>query len=99
MSDRPPSQAKGPYGRPTSFGLPISGYKGWMPVQFSRGKHLPPQEGFKNVVTNQEFIPKEGWKGEPPAPTGELNTHTSDAYRKGWERIFGGKEESCQPNQ
>jgi hypothetical protein len=100
MSDRPPSRDPGPYGRGTSFGLPTSGFKGWMPVQFSRGKHLPPQEGFKNVVDNREFIPKEGWNGEPPEPTGELTSvrHAGDAYRMGWERIWGSGSAS-QPSE
>jgi hypothetical protein len=92
VEERPPSRATGPYGRGTSFGRDTSGYKGWMPVQFKAGTRSGGiQEGFKNVLTNEEFIPKNGWNGEPPCPTGELATtrHSGDAYREGWERIFG----------
>lgn len=88
------SRAVGSYGRETSFGHDTSGFKGWMPVLFSNGKERPPSEGFKNVLTNQEFIPPEGFNGEPPFPTGELTAvrHSSQAYCEGWERIFGNKE-------
>jgi len=95
MKDRATSRAKGPYGRGTSFGRDTSGFKGWMPVMFKQGTYGgPPQEGFKNVLTNEEHIPKEGWNGEPPGPTGELVArHASDAYCEGWDRIWGKKED------
>src|SRR5512137_398576 len=88
------SRAKGPYDRETSFGHDTSGYKGWMPVYFNEGKNRPPSEGFKNVLTNQEYRPPEGHNGEPPFPTGEIITvrHSGDAYREGWDRIWGHKE-------
>jgi hypothetical protein len=88
------AQAKSPSGRETSFGLPTSGHKGWMPVMFKDGTsgQRPDQEGYKNVVTNEEFIPPGGWKDGPPGPTGETVRHASDAYCKGWDRIWGKKE-------
>ena len=87
------SRALGPSGRETSFGHNTSGYKGWMPVLFSNGKGRPPSEGFKNVLTNQEFRPPEGFNGEPPCPTGEpIPMHSTEAYRSGWDRIWGNKE-------
>lgn len=94
MADRN-SRAKSASGRETSFGLPTSGFKGWMPVMFKDGTHgkRAPAEGYKNVLTNEEFIHPDGWNGSPPGPTGELITrHASDAYCDGWERIFGKKE-------
>jgi hypothetical protein len=65
-----------------------------MPVLLKDGTNgrRPPQEGFKHVLDNREFIPEKGWNGEPPGPTGEPVRHASDAYREGWERIFGDKE-------
>ena len=89
MAERPPSRAKSSSGRETSFGLPTSGFKGWMPVLLKDGTHSKraPQEGYKNVVTNREFIPPGGWNDPPPAPTGEPVRLPSDAYREGYERI------------
>jgi len=51
-------------------------------------------EGFKNVLTGQEVMPEKGHNGEPPCPTGDLATvrHSGDAYKQGWERIWGSKE-------
>lgn len=72
-----------------------SGYKGWWPMKFFEGKDCfgVPQtsEGFKNVLTGQEVMPEKGHNGEPPCPTGDLATvrHSSDAYKAGWERIWG----------
>jgi hypothetical protein len=94
MRDRPTSRAKSSSGRETSFGRDTSGYKGWIPILFKQGTHGgPPQEGFKNVLTNEEVVPQKGWNGEPPGPTGELTTRHSSAYCEGWERIWGKKEE------
>jgi len=91
--DRPTSRSKSASGRESSFGRNTSGHKGWMPVVFKNGTHGKTQEGFKNVLNNEEFIPKEGFNGEPPYPTGEVvPCHASAAYREGWERIFGKKE-------
>ena len=89
MKDRAPSRAKSSSGRETSFGLPTSGYKGWMPVLLKDGSHSKrePQEGYKNVITNAEFVPPGGWNDAPPCPTGELNTHTSQAYRDRYDLI------------
>ena len=87
-------RAKSSSGRETSFGLPTSGYKGWMPVLLKDGSESkrPAQEGYKNVVTNQEFIPPGGWSDPPPGRTGEPIRHAGDDYREGWERTFGKKE-------
>ena len=83
------SRAKSSSGRETSFGLPTSGHKGWMPVLLKDGSHSkkPPQEGYKNVITNAEFIPPGGWNDDPPGRTGELNTHTSPLYRENYDQI------------
>lgn len=87
------SRAVGPYGRPTSFGQKTSGHKGWMPVFFSNGKNARPSEGYKNVLTNQEFRPPGGHNDDPPGRTGEaIPLHSTDAYREGWDRIWGKKE-------
>jgi len=87
------SQAKSPSGRETSFGLPTAGYKGWMPVLLKDGSHSKrPQEGYKNVITNQEFIPPGGWNDDPPCPTGEPVRQSSDTYREGYSRIKWNKE-------
>jgi len=83
------SQAKSPSGRETSFGLPTSGYKGWIPCRFKAGScdKNPPKEGWKHCVTNIEYTPPEGWNGEPPSMTGEKIRTPSDSYREGYERI------------
>jgi hypothetical protein len=65
-----------------------------MPILFKNGTQGKTQEGYKNVITNEEYCPPNGWNGEPPGPTGELVTrHASDAYCEGWERIWGKKED------
>jgi hypothetical protein len=92
MSDRPTSRAKSSSGRETSFGRDISGFKGWMPVYFSEGKGRPAKEGYKNVLTNQEYMPPGGHNDAPPSPTGEtIPLHSTDAYRAGYDRIWGKK--------
>ena len=55
-------------------------------------------EGYKNVITNQEFIPRGGWNDAPPGPTGELNTHTSPLYRKNYDAIRWNKEDDHEPS-
>jgi len=91
------SRAAGPYGRGTSFGRDTSGFRGWMPVLFSNGKHCRPSEGFKNVLTNEECRPPGGFNGEPPGPTGEtIPVHSTDAYRAGWDRIWGQRDGTKQ---
>ena len=94
MSERPPSRARSSSGRETSFGLPTSGYRGWMPVQFKDGtaERRPPQQGYKNVITNEEYTPPGGWNDPPPGPTGETVRHASDAYRRGYDQIKWNKE-------
>jgi hypothetical protein len=89
VEERPPSRAKSSSGRETSFGLPTSGHKGWMPVMFKDGTagRRPPREGYKNVTTNEEFIPPGGWNDSPPYRTGELNTHVSLLYRENYDQI------------
>lgn len=70
-----------------------SGHKGWWPVKFYEGRNpdgsTKTSEGFKNVLTNQEVIPREGWNGEPPGPTGDLSNcrHVSEKYRQGYDLI------------
>ena len=83
------SQAKSSSGRETSFGLPTSGFKGWMPVLLKDGSHSKraPQEGYKNVIDNREYIPPGGWNDGPPSLTGEKIHHASDAFREGYDRI------------
>ena len=72
-----------------------SGYRGWWPLKFFEGKNWDgtpkTTEGFRNVLTGQEVTPEKGHNGEPPYPTGDLATvrHSSDAYREGWEQIWG----------
>lgn len=80
----------GPYGRPNSFGRNTSGFRGWMPVNFVTGTGTlkREQKGWKNVLTNQEFTPPEGWNGEPPCPTGELVArHVGDLFRQNYDQI------------
>lgn len=74
-----------------------SGYKGWKEVVYHEGKvngQMVGREGFRNVINGQEFVPEGGWNGSPPYPTGDLTNcrHISDAYRQGWNRIWGGKD-------
>jgi hypothetical protein len=70
-----------------------AGYKGWAEVNFFEGKTKDGQmvgnQGFRNIITGQDYRPENGWDGEPPAPTGDLANvrHVSDAYREGYERI------------
>jgi hypothetical protein len=90
------SRAPGPYGRGTSFGRDTSGYRGQMPVLFSNGKGRRPSEGYKNVLTNEESRPPGGWNDPPPCPTGDtIPLHSTDAYRDGWDRIWGKKEQTA----
>jgi hypothetical protein len=65
-----------------------------MPCRFKAGTYdkNPPKEGWKHVVTNEEYTPPEGWNGEPPGPTGEPVRHASDAYRRGYDQIIWNKE-------
>jgi len=94
------SQAKSPSGRETSFGLPTSGFKGWIPCLLKDGSHSKrePQESYKHCITNQEYTPPGGWNDPPPCPTGELNTHTSPLYRKNYEAIRWNKESDHVPS-
>ena len=100
MSERPSSQAKSSSGRETSFGLPTSGFRGWMPIVFKNGtySHRPDQEGYKNVIDNREYIPPNGWNDPPPGPTGERVRHASDAYREGYDRIKWDSGSANPPN-
>jgi hypothetical protein len=86
--------------------IETSGYKPWWPMKFHEGRNpdgtFKTSEGFRNAVTNEEFIPPEGWNGEPPARgIGELATvrHAGDAYREGYERIKWDSESASQPSQ
>ena len=78
----------------------VAGYKGWRETKFFAGKNpdgtVRTRDGFKNVLTDQE------WHGkEPPGPTGDLATvrHCSDAYKEGWERIWGKNQSEETPNE
>ena len=89
MAERPPSRAKSSSGRETSFGLPTSGYKAWIPCQFKDGtaQRRPPQQGYKNAITNEEYTPPGGWNDPPPGLTGEKIRTPSDEYRKNYDLI------------
>lgn len=65
-----------------------------MPVLLKDGSHSkrPPQEGYKNVLTNAEYIPPGGWNDAPPCPTGEPVRQASDAYCRGYDQIKWDKE-------
>lgn len=85
--------------------MDTAGYKGWWPMKVHT--HMGPdgeprgRECFKSVVDGQMVVPENGWNGEPPAPTGDSSTarHSSDAYREGWERIWGsGSANRQSPN-
>jgi hypothetical protein len=71
----------------------VSGFKGWMPVKFGMGKDADGKirtvEGFKNVLTDQEYVPPGGHNDAPPGPTGDLACvrHNSEAFRKNYETI------------
>jgi hypothetical protein len=88
------SQAKSSSGRETSFGLPTSGFKGWIPCLLKDGSHSKrePQESYKHCITNQEYTPPGGWNDPPPCPTGEPVRQASDAYRRGYDQIKWNKE-------
>jgi hypothetical protein len=80
--------------------LDTSGYRGWMPVKFYKGKdafgNIKTREGYKNTQNDQEFIPEGGWNVDPPYPTGELGTvrHSGDDYREGYERIRWNRDDA-----
>lgn len=83
------SRALGPYGRGTSFGLPTSGHKEWMPCLFDNGKNRKPSEGYKNVLTNQEVRPPGGHNDPPPKPTegAVIPLYSTNIYRKNYDNI------------
>lgn len=72
-----------------------AGHKGWWPMRVFEGHNpdgtMQGREAFKSVVDGKLVIPEKGWNGEPPHPTGDLANcrHVSEAYREGWERIWG----------
>ena len=80
--------------------MPEAGYERWWPVKFYEGANrdgsLRAREGFKNTLTDQEIIPPEGWNADlSKLDHGDLACvqHSGDAYREGWERIWGKKPE------
>lgn len=48
--------------------MPTSGFKRWRPHTFFEGWNddgtMRTRQGFKNTLTDQEFIPPEGWDGD-----------------------------------
>jgi len=68
-----------------------AGYQGWKEVKFFEGKDpdgkMTGSEGFRNIVDGREFIPENGWDGEPPYPTGEPCRCASGAYRRNYDLI------------
>lgn len=77
--------------------MDTSGYKGWWPMKIHTGQGPDGeplgQECFKSVVDGKMVVPENGWDGEPGPPTGDIASvrHVGDAYRNGWERIWGEK--------
>jgi hypothetical protein len=76
-----------------------AGFQRWRPHTFFEGWNgdgtMRTREGFKNTLTDQEITPPAGWN----ADLGNLDhgdiacvQHSGDAYREGWERIWGQKE-------
>lgn len=81
--------------------MDTSGFKGWWPMRFFEGKgpggQMQGQEGFRNVLTGQEFKPESGWDGEPPCPTGDLGCarHASlGGTPEFWQAMAAAKETS-----
>jgi hypothetical protein len=89
MRDRATSRAKSPSGRETSFGRDTAGHKAWIPCLLKDGTHgkRPPQESYKNAITNEEYTPPRGWNDPPPGLTGEKVRTPSDEYRRNYELI------------
>jgi hypothetical protein len=64
-----------------------------MPVLFHEGKapdgSTKTSEGYKNVLTSEEYRPPNGHNDPPPCPTGELITlnSASDLYRQNYDQI------------
>ena len=79
--------------------LDVDGSNQWMPLKFHSGKNpdgsIRTKEGYKNKLTDQEFIPEGGWKEDPPY-TAERCRSVSDRYKDGWERIWGQKSADGQ---
>jgi hypothetical protein len=73
--------------------IETSGYKGWWPMMIHEGRNpddsMRGSQGFKNVTTGETVVPRDGWNGEPPGPTGDLACchHASEAYRRGYDQI------------
>ena len=85
---------------PTNVGnrlkMPEAGFRRWRPHTFFEGYNkdgsVRAREGFKNLLTDQEVIPPEGWNSDlSKLDHGDLACvqHSGDAYREGWERIWG----------
>ena len=74
--------------------LPEAGYERWWPVKFYEGANkdgsLRAREGFKNTMTDQEIIPKDGWNADlSKLDHGDLAcvTHCSDRFRENYDKI------------
>ena len=94
---------------PTNIGnrlkMPERGYERWRPHTFFEGYdkdgNVRTREGFKNTLTDQEVIPPKGWNADlSRLDHGDLAcvSHAGDAYREGWERIWGSGSVS-QPSE
>lgn len=90
--------ARGKPPMPTNPGnrlkMPESGYKRWREHTFFEGWNkdgtVKYREGWRNLLTDQEWTPPEGWNGEPPAHDhGDLAniSHYGDQYRKNYDLI------------
>lgn len=69
-----------------------SGYRGWRPLRQITGQdesgNPESVQVFRNILTGEIHRDwGKGWNGSPPYPTGELNMHTSDAFRKNYDLI------------
>ena len=76
--------------------MPEAGFERWRPHPFFEGFNkdgsVRTREGFKNTLTDQEFMPPDGWNADlSHLDHGDLAPirHAGDAYREGWERIWG----------
>ena len=73
-----------------------AGFERWRPHTFFEGYNrdgsIREREGFKNTLTDQEVTPPEGWNADlSQLDHGDLAgvRHVGDAFREGWERIWG----------
>ena len=81
--------------------MPERGFEPWRPHEFFDGwaadGTMKTVQGFKNTLTDQEFVPPEGWNADlSHLPHGDLSSirHAGDAYREGYDRIRWDRKES-----